>query len=670
MHIFLNNLSEIAINKVFNILLNNDNQSYMYISSIFTNVDYNKTLTLNDSIPICYIKNIPDMYNLIIDKNIKIFISNTIDGELFNRINNICSYVTLVNLNIPNIIFYKKLNDIICKYIDGDNCKKIITSNSVGTNQNQTNNSQNANNLSENNKLDSDPKEKYRKLCLKYLENIRKITIPELHLNLEKEAVLVEYRILPHLEVLLRNMIYNLGNTWSYTIVCGNRNFELIDTICKNISTNIRIIKTDNDNKTQNDYNNWLCLEEFWDLFVGKKLLIYQEDTCIFKKNIDDFLEYDYIGSAFGAQCVTPINVGNGGFSLRTKSIMKEIIKKCPAINFKSTLNFINYYKRATNLDLYPEDNYFPQCMQDYSIGKIAPYDVARKFGSEQVFTDDCLGMHIMWICNKNWEKYITDYFESIVVSQNDIKINNTNLYDHEKSNISHKKHTFDIYFIHCKDFVDRENIINKAIEHLNYEGSHNINIIDSVNTSKEDLTLENQEKILKKCDENLKFNNKEKWKFWKGGQIGCYIGHHIAIKTIMEKKTSNNYSIIFEDDLILNNDFTNSVSEIVNYFEENNEEFDLIYLGSLNKNNGIKKHNNIYSLNKLNWCFGTHGLLINNKSAPKLYKLNCNILQEIDCHYKLLFNQDLIKAYYIDKPLLSQNRQIFSHINLKENNF
>ena len=89
MHIFLNNLSEIAINKVFNILLNNDNQSYMYISSIFTNVDYNKTLTLNDSIPICYIKNIPDMYNLIIDKNIKIFISNTIDGELFNRINNI-----------------------------------------------------------------------------------------------------------------------------------------------------------------------------------------------------------------------------------------------------------------------------------------------------------------------------------------------------------------------------------------------------------------------------------------------------------------------------------------------------------------------------------------------------------------------------------------------------
>ena len=657
MYIFLNNLSETAITKVFNILLNNNNPNYLHISGIFTNVDYGKKLVLNDSIPLFYLENITDMYTFLINKNIKIYISNIIDVELFNKIKSRCSFVSLVKPDIPEIIFYKNLNSIVDKYINID---KKQTVNNIPVNNNNNNN----NNC---------PKDTYRKICLKYLETFRKIHVPELHTNLEKEAILVEYRILPHLEVLLRNMIYNLGNTWSYTIVCGNKNYELIDTFCKNISKNIRIIKTNHDNKTQNEYNNWLCTTEFWDLFTGKKLLIYQEDTCLFKKNIDDFLEYDYIGAAFGAPSVSPINIGNGGFSLRTKSIMMEIINKYPVINFKSNSDFVNYYKNTVKLELYPEDTYFPQCMQNYSIGKVAPYDVAKKFGSEQVFTDDCLSMHCMWFCNNNWKKYISDYFENVCILQNNVKLNDNILHNNQKQKKSRlvtcKKHAFDIYFIHCKDFVDRETLINNAITQLEYEGSHNINKIEGINTSTENLSIENQEKILKKYDENLKFANKGKFIFYKGGQIGCYIGHHIAIKTISNKITTSNYSIIFEDDIILDNDFTNSVSEIINYFEENNEEFDLIYLGTLNKNNGTKIHNNIFNLNKRFWCFGAHGLLINNKSAPKLYKYNCNISHEIDNNYKLMFNSNLIKAYYIDKPLLAQNREIFSYINLKTNN-
>jgi hypothetical protein len=74
--------------------------------------------------------------------------------------------------------------------------------------------------------------------------------------------------------------------------------------------------------------------------------------------------------------------------------------------------------------------------------------------------------------------------------------------------------------------------------------------------------------------------------------------------------------------------------------------------------------------LNKSYWNFGAHGLLINNKSAQKLYKYNCNILHEADNQYKLLFNKDLIKAFYIKEPLLFQDRKSFSYINLKSYNF
>ena len=37
--------------------------------------------------------------------------------------------------------------------------------------------------------------------------------------------------------------------------------------------------------------------EDFWNLFASKKILIHQEDSIIFKNNINDFLKYDYIGA-------------------------------------------------------------------------------------------------------------------------------------------------------------------------------------------------------------------------------------------------------------------------------------------------------------------------------------------------------------------------------------
>ena len=38
-------------------------------------------------------------------------------------------------------------------------------------------------------------------------------------------------------------------------------------------------------------------------MFNGEKLLIYQEDSCIFHNNYQEFLKYDYIG-AHGNQIV------------------------------------------------------------------------------------------------------------------------------------------------------------------------------------------------------------------------------------------------------------------------------------------------------------------------------------------------------------------------------
>ena len=82
-------------------------------------------------------------------------------------------------------------------------------------------------------------------------------------------------------------MILKIGSEWSHTIICGNLNYEFIKNMCKNISDNIKIIKLNYDNLNQSTYSKLLASIDFWNLFTGEKILLYQEDSCIFKSNIN-----------------------------------------------------------------------------------------------------------------------------------------------------------------------------------------------------------------------------------------------------------------------------------------------------------------------------------------------------------------------------------------------
>ena len=200
---------------------------------------------------------------------------------------------------------------------------------------------------------------------------------------------------MPHLEFLIRNMIYKLGSEWSHTVVCGSLNYNYMVKMCNNIDKNIKIIKTKFDNlMPPYQYSQFLTTEEFWNMFVGNKILIYQEDSIIFKSNINDFIEYDYVGAPWRKNCGLNIyDVGNGGFSLRTKQIMIDVIKKYP----------YTYKKR-----LY-EDVYFTKNMIDHNIGKVAKWDVASNFSSELIYNPESLGGHAFWLSNKNWKQHVYD---------------------------------------------------------------------------------------------------------------------------------------------------------------------------------------------------------------------------------------------------------------------
>lgn len=245
------------------------------------------------------------------------------------------------------------------------------------------------------------------------------------------EAVLIECRQLPNLEFVLRNTIHKLGNSWAHTIVCGLDNHSFIQSIIADISTNIRIICLPVHNMNVDEYTNLLTTIPFWSQFNGEKLLIYQEDSWIFHGRINEFLHFDYIGAPWiQSSQVNPQCVGNGGFSLRSKSIIIDALKA--AISYPHKYNtfvpssHVVAQMQRSNLQEIPEDVVITNIMGLYNIGIIADATTASRFSTESIWNPNSLGGHKIWCNNPNWKKRVYNdilltYTTSALVSDNDI---------------------------------------------------------------------------------------------------------------------------------------------------------------------------------------------------------------------------------------------------------
>jgi hypothetical protein len=217
---------------------------------------------------------------------------------------------------------------------------------------------------------------KHRYICFYFLDDIRNVQLRNIKSYCDYEAVLVEFRILPHTEFLIRNMINKTSDKWGNTVICGNVNYDFMKNMCENIDKNIKVINTEHNEMTQASYSDFLCTTQFWNLLSGEKILIYQEDSGIFKKNIDDFIRFDYIGS------LNWCGIGNGGFSLRTRQKMLDII------------NQHNWY--------FPEDVYFTK-FAHYNGYALPSRDEMLDFGTDTFNNIDSLGGHQWWNSDPKW---------------------------------------------------------------------------------------------------------------------------------------------------------------------------------------------------------------------------------------------------------------------------
>jgi len=244
-------------------------------------------------------------------------------------------------------------------------------------------------------------KELHRAYCLEGLHTLKNVALSEFGFDPLKETILIEYRELPHIEYLILRTAAFLPADWNHTVVCGRENAnmvrEIASRLCDKLQSKIRVIETPSCTSID-DYNEMLLDATFWNRFRGEKLLVYQEDTCMFHGDIEPFLDYDFIGAPWPkGQEENSLLVGNGGFSLRSKSKLLACLAKVPPLTLELPES-VDAIRRDVGLASPAEDVYFTRVMIEEGLGTVAPWDVARSFSQESQKSESPLGGHMFWL--------------------------------------------------------------------------------------------------------------------------------------------------------------------------------------------------------------------------------------------------------------------------------
>lgn len=238
--------------------------------------------------------------------------------------------------------------------------------------------------------------EYFYNLCNVLLPIVRQYSIPNFKTESDKCAVLVDTRCLPNLEFILRQVGRFLDDSWSMTIFTGNLNYDYVKNICETIG-NIKVINLNIDSMTVNDYNNMLMTDAFWNRINAEHILIFQGDSMLLRRGINDYLEYDYVGAPWPHD--SPTVIGNGGLSLRKKSYMLKILKEYD-------INNAPWYMKPDFLEKVPEDVYFSYGLTHLG-GKVPSFEDARRFSVESIYDDNPIGMHQMWHIGDVWIRFV-----------------------------------------------------------------------------------------------------------------------------------------------------------------------------------------------------------------------------------------------------------------------
>lgn len=204
-------------------------------------------------------------------------------------------------------------------------------------------------------------------------------------------AIIIEPRKIKALEFVLHNICDCLSNEWKIIFFHGTNNIEygskIVEKLNKQFENRISMVNLNVDDLYGHVvYSKILATKTIiYDYIDTEMFLLFQTDSMIIKQNahlINNFLEYDYVGAPW-LICDYPITkncdfIGNGGFSLRNKNKMLEIIEKIKWNDIHEDLYFATKYD---NIDV-----------------KKPEYNKACTFCVDEVFSELAFACHQIYI--------------------------------------------------------------------------------------------------------------------------------------------------------------------------------------------------------------------------------------------------------------------------------
>ena len=199
-------------------------------------------------------------------------------------------------------------------------------------------------------------------------------------------AVIIEPTISSAFEFSVRTTMYHLGPRWGLQVFHSLENREFVRSVLSDMK-NVVFIQLRDPIVNVAHYNRLLKSRNFWKSLQSEKVLLIQSDSVVLRGNIDEFIEYDYVGAPWEIKSNMKVKrlrddgwlsraVGNGGFSLRNVAMMIMIIdqevSKSPA------------YEN--------EDIFFSKHIQFLKGARVSSETIAYKFCKEEPIQLDSNG--------------------------------------------------------------------------------------------------------------------------------------------------------------------------------------------------------------------------------------------------------------------------------------
>jgi len=180
------------------------------------------------------------------------------------------------------------------------------------------------------------------------------------------------------LEFVVNNLLENLPEPWNIIIFPGSENMGEVKKFVQSSDTSRLSMKDVGiTSMDMSAYNKLMMSRTILDEIPTDMFLVVQTDSLICRGGSDllsKFMKYDYVGAPWKDRNA----LGNGGFSLRRKSKMLEILEKCPTLNHNEDGFFSGGCEGAVPLKPTPEE------AEEFSIETI--------FNGKQPF-----GIHKAW---------------------------------------------------------------------------------------------------------------------------------------------------------------------------------------------------------------------------------------------------------------------------------